>query len=776
VVNRLAILLLLIALGTGSTTLAQSTLGISAPIARAVRVGNPPLLDGRLDEAVWQEAPPLGGFTQTEPEVGVPASEPTEVRIIYTATTLYFAFRCQDARADELRPKQMRWDGDLAGDDRVEIILDTFGDRRSAYSFAFTPTGAQRDAQVREEGANINLAWDGVWQVATDIGAGNWTAEVAIPFSTLRFRSVEEQVWGINVERVLRRRNEYSYWAPLERGLGSAEAEGKYRLAYAGTLTGLEGIRPGSRLELKPFGLTRQVSTGGFLGDWTWKGEVETGLDARLALGSGFSLDATLNTDFAQVEADQEQIQIDRFPLFYPEKREFFIENHDLFTFGLGEYNAPPPFQLFYSRIGLATAPNGDNFEVPIAGGLRLTGKNGPWSVGALTVRTAMTDYDMGYSFIDARPPEESGTYRLPQASHGVFRISRDVLGRSRVGLMLAGSEFGSGGWPGLSGGVLPDRYSAGGLDAVFSLFRNTQVTAFVAGSSRGEGKMAPAASLNYSWNTDLWGVNLINLYVDENWADDLGFVRRTGTLRNTAEFSWSPRPRLPGVRQTVLFADTDYFTRPDGRLESRSISPGISLNLNNGGVIVVGADNRYEDIETLFYIRGVVPVLVKAYDWTDGFFFISTDASRAFGMNMTLAGGPYYTGTRRSVFGSVWWQPEPRFRSEFQFTRHLITADPSIILPALYPLSWEYEGVVFAGRLTWTPSVRTLCKLFLQLDESSPFGDMGNLNLLLAWRYRPRSWLYLVWNDGWEKSYLDRTWRSTERILLLKLTYLWNL
>jgi hypothetical protein len=740
-----------------------------APVARAVRVAVAPTVNGLLNEEVWRQATPIGPFTQTEPEVGVPASEHTEVRIVYTPAALYFAFRCEDARAGELRPKQMRWDGDLEGDDRIEIILDTFGDRRSAYSFAFTPTGAQRDAQVREEGAGINLAWDGVWYVATRIGAGEWTAEVAIPFSTLRFHSAEVQVWGFNIERVLRRRNEYAYWAPQERGLGSTEAEGKYRLAYAGILTGLSGIRPGSRLELKPFGLASQagVRQNGNAGNW--HGTCETGLDARFAFGSGYSLDATLNTDFAQVEADQEQIQIDRFPLFYPEKREFFIENHDLFSFGLGEYNAPPPFQLFYSRrIGLATAPDGVNFELPIAGGLRLTGKNGPWSVGALAVRTGRADHLLPWSYFEyGEPPGYDETYHLPTASMGVVRVSRDILTRSRIGLLVAGRD-----WTSLeTWHPLPERYLTGGVDASFSLFRNTQITTFLAGSRRGDGKTAPAASLNYSWNTDLWGVNLINLYVDKNWADDLGFVRRTGTLRNTAEFSWSPRPRLPGIRQTVFFADTDFYTRPDGRLESRSISPGVSARLSSGGAVVLGLENRYEFLETEF-VLGEVHFPAGWYTWSDAFFFVSTNASRAFGTELTLAGGPYYSGNRRTAFGTLWWQPDPRWRAEVNVFWNRIRAAAPTTPPEPADIR-RYQGRVLATRLTWTPSVTTLLKLFTQVNTVT---DVGNVNLLLAWRYRPRSWLYLVWNDGLERDGFSGKWRSTGRILMLKLTYLWNL
>lgn len=751
---------------------AQDPLADVGPLARAVRVESPPVLDGRLDEAVWRQALPLGGFTQTEPEAGVPASEPTQVRIVYTRTTLFLAFLCEDAEADALRPMQLRWDGDLTGDDRVEVILDTFGDRRSAYSFTFTPAGAQRDAQIREEGAAVNLSWDGVWYVATDIGSGGWTAEVAIPFSTLRFTPGGTQRWGFNIERVLRRRNEYSYWAPLERGLGSLGVEGKYRLAYAGTLTGLEGIQPGSRWELKPYLLgSLDDPDGTEPGEAPISGfepDAELGLDARLMLGSGFSLDATLNTDFAQVEADQEQMQIDRFPLFYPEKREFFTENHDLFTFGLGEYNATPPFQLFYSRrIGLTPPIYGERYAVPIEGGVRLTGKNGPWSVGALAVQTAPLQPDLSLSGIVE-------DYRQSRLRQGVLRVSRDVLGRSRVGVMLLGAMAQP--LPGEVGTSLspPVDYAAGGLDATFSLFRNTQVTGFVAGARHQGEETAPAAALNYSWNTDRWGLNLVNLYVDEDWADDMGFVRRTGTLRNTVELSWSPRPDWPGVRQLMVFADTDYFTRPDGRLESRSLSPGLVLLLDNGGQVVLGAEARYEYLAEAFSLRSGSdqPLLFPAgvHDWTDFFLYLGTSAAAPVGATVTVAGGPYYAADRRTVFGSLWWQPQARWRLEGEFFSNRIEGED------VYGASTLYEGEVLAARVAWTPSVRTLVKLFTQVNTASVGGESGNLNLLFAWRYRPRSWFYLVWNDAFREAWTGGDWRSSERVLMLKWTYLWNL
>lgn len=341
-------------------------------------------------------------------------------------------------------------------------------------------------------------------------------------------------------------------------------------------LTNLQEIGSGSRLELKPYVLTGRYGSSNWVyarySELKYKKDMKAGLDARLMLGSELTLDATLNTDFALVENDLEQIQIDRFPLFFPEKREYFSENHDLFTFRLGEDNAPPPFQLFYSRrIGLATSTDGGFFEVPISGSLRLTGKDGPWSIGVLSGRTERVNHRLNPAFFDPLPPGYDGRYnRIPTSTYGVIRISRDILKGSRIGIMLLGINPGPGGVPGYPGNVIPERYRAGGVDASISLFRNTKLSVFLAGSRRSDGKTVPAASLNYFWSSDRWEINLINLYVDEDWEDDMGFVLRTGTLRNTVDLSWSLHMNFMGLGQLVFFADTDYFTRPGGRKTMR--------------------------------------------------------------------------------------------------------------------------------------------------------------------------------------------------------------
>ena len=539
-------------------------------------------------------------------------------------------------------------------------------------------------------------------------------------------------------------------------------------------LISFQEISSGSRLELKPYVLTGRYGSRSWLhehySEMRYYKEEKAGLDARLMLGSEFIIDATLNTDFVQVEDDLEQIQIDRFPLFFPEKREYFSKNHDLFTFRLGENNAPPPFQLFYSRrIGLATSTDGGFFEVPISGSLRMTGKDGPWSIGALTVRTERVNHRLNPAFFDPLPPGCDGCYhRLPTCTYGVIRISRDIPKGSRIGAMLLGTNPGSGGVPGYPGNVLPERYRAGGVDASISLFRNTQLSGFLAGSRRSDGKTVPAASLNYLWNSDRWEINLINLYVDEDWVDDMGFVLRTGTLRNTVELSWSPHLNIPGLGQVVFFADTDYFTRPSGRLESRSFSPGVKLLLKNGGQVVLGGDARYEYIDNKFWLgeNSDVGVSPDVYRWIDGFLSVSTSAAAPVGANATLAGGPYYNADRSTLFGTLWCQPVPSLRFEGQFFLNSIQRRPP----------WGdclYEGEVLASRITWKPTTYTLVRLFTQMNTVT---DIKIVNLLVALRYKPRSWLYLVWKDVIEREFYMWDWHSTDRVLLLKLTYLWNL
>lgn len=702
-------------------------------VAVATRVQRPPVIDGKLEDPAWRNLPRLGGFTQREPEEGEPTTEGTDVRIVYTPTDLYFAIRCFDAHPEKLRINQLRRDSGMESDDRIEIILDTFHDFRNAYAFRFNPAGTQWDAQIREQGSNINDSWDGIWYIKTRVEEWGWAAEVRIPLATFRFPEEEEQRWGINIQRVIRHKNEDTFWTPVWRGMGKGPMiDGKYRLAFAGTLEGLRGLRQSSRWELKPYllsGITKQA--GGRARD-----RPDIGLDIRYSLLANLAADLTVNTDFAQVEADQEQINLDRFQLFFPEKREFFLEGLDIFTFGVTELNAPPPFQLFYSRrIGLAETTEGDRFEVPIYGGLKITGKSGPYAFGALAVNSGKATYSGG-----------DLPYSVPANWQGVFRLSRDVLDRSRIGAM----------WLGADHGIARSRYMAGGIDASLSFFRNTQLYAFYAGSRRGSEKMASAGALNYDWNTDLFGVEISNLYVDEEWGDDLGFVYRKGSWRSRVGLSYSPRPDLRGIRQTVGFCDITYNTLPGGHLESRTINPGVVLLMQNGGQIVGGINFRYEALVEDFEL-GDVTVAPGIHRWLDGFISVATDPSRRFGINTSFFAGDYYHGKRVSFWPSIRWSPSRYWTGDFILIANRISDDIN-----------TFSGEVAATRLTWTPATTVVVKLFAQVNTA---GDEGNINFLASWRHRPRSYLYLVFNDSYERN--NGTWKGRDRALFLKISML---
>ncbi len=358
------------------------------PSVRAVLATESPKIDGDLDEAVWQTANVIDRFVQQEPREGQPASDRTEVRVLYDKGHLFIGVHAYASLA--VTATEMRRDADrLFDEDNFQVILDTFHDSRNAYMFLTTPLGAKLEQQVFDEGegggrgttSNINRNWDGVWDAAAKVVDGGWTAEISIPFSTVRFVPSDEQVWGVNFERHIRRKNESVMWAPIPKAYSLS------RVSLAGELQGLKGVSRGLDLRLKPFftGGVRDVQLTRDAG--TTDALHEVGLDARYGVTAGLNLDLTYNTDFAQVEVDEQQVNLTRFGLFYPEKRDFFLENSNFFTMGTGSAFTSTQVQtdLFFSRrIGLAD--NGT--PIPIIGGGRLAGKSGKNNIGILDIQT----------------------------------------------------------------------------------------------------------------------------------------------------------------------------------------------------------------------------------------------------------------------------------------------------------------------------------------------------------------------------------------------------
>ncbi len=433
------------------------------PVVQAARTSAPPRIDGRLDDLVWHQAPTMADFFQREPVEGAQPTEQTQVRILFDDDHLYFALRCFDSQADRLVANQMRRDADLNENDNIQIILDPYNDRRGGFYFSTNPLGARQDLLLADEGRTRNQAWDSVWQSRTSIDSLGWSAEVAIPFDQVRYPDSDQAVWGINIGRAIRRKNEEVFLVPPPQSYG---LRGRYRTSRLAVLTGLGQLQSRPPLAVVPFLLSG--TRRDFTADGSTEYDLDPGLDFKYGLTPSLTLDLSYRTDFAQVEADQEQINLTRFSLFFPEKRDFFLEGAGIFALGerveRQDLGGRPPTLLFYSRrIGIEEEHN-----LPVLAGGKLTGRAGPYQIGALRMTTqAMTFVDeeeedrfvtADGNLLDEDQVETSGqaivdtlrlnlldTLRVAQTDFTVLRLKRDMLGRSNLGFIAIDKQPGSG-------------------------------------------------------------------------------------------------------------------------------------------------------------------------------------------------------------------------------------------------------------------------------------------------------------------------------------------
>src|SRR5687767_12985306 len=383
-------------------------------------------LDGRLDEPSWGLAPLANNFVQNDPREGEPATYDTEVRMVYDDRALYIGVFAKDPEPGQIIVNELRKDFNTGTADGFQIVIDTFQDERNGYQFAINPGGAKWDSQMSNEGRDQNQNWDGIWDVGTRIGEDGWYAEIEIPFKTLKFGPADLQNWGINFQRRLRRRNENSYWSPLRR------IHSLSRVSMAGTYEGLQGLTPGANVRVKPYALANLNKLAGVSLDK----DFDAGFDVKYGVTSGLTWDFTVNTDFSQAEADEQQINLSRFNLFFPEKRDFFLENSGIFLFGAGgggfaagggggggggRQNGSGDTRLFFSRrIGLSDTGN----EIPILAGTRLTGRQGAYSIGVLNIQQRSRD-------------------AVPAANFTALRVRRDLLANSDIGAVFLNKEAG---------------------------------------------------------------------------------------------------------------------------------------------------------------------------------------------------------------------------------------------------------------------------------------------------------------------------------------------
>ena len=668
-------------------------------------------LDGRLDEIEWSTADSLTDFRQREPQEGAPGSERTIVRVLETHDALYVGVRACDAAPQDVRSTQLRRDADLTVDDYVTLLIDSFEDRRGAFLFRTNPNGARWDAQlVGFEDVDEN--WNGIWDVATRRDQQGWSAEFRIPFQTLRYRPGATE-FGFNVERFIRRKNEQALWRSWGR------TQGLIQLLQEGAVTGLDPLRRRHDVELRPYALGRTAMAEHAL-DGTVAAPSElsakAGLDAKLAVTPTLTADLTVNTDFAQVEADQQVINLTRFPLFFPEKREFFLESAGLFQFG-----TPERAQLFYSRrIGLV-----DGRPVPILAGGRLYGKLGPWSLGALDARTGSGD----------------------DANDLVMRVQRNLLERSHVGAI---ATLRSG--PGVAG-----TEAAAGVDVDLPLVvggRNIEPSFWLAGTQTPGVAGTPLAwRVATDYPNDLFD-NFVSLYrIDDGFAPTLGFVRRTGIWETTGHIDFMPRPHALGIRQLdiqfpipnwdiiavgsgSLFRSQDWQTaRFEWRPFGGVFQNGASFELNVQRFLDAPADS--------FRIFRTLTIPAGRYWWTRGELQYASSPARPLSLSTLLGVGEFYDGTNLEVALGASWRPGGRLSLGGDVSRN------DVQLPA-----GRFTATLATLRVEYAFNTRTTLQTFVQYNNED---ERLDVNLRFHWIPTIGDDVYVVWNSGYSTDPLAR-------------------
>ena len=629
----------------------------------------------------------------------------------------------------------MRRDAEnLRENDNVFILLDTYNDKRNGVFFRINPLGAMQDIALTNSGDSQNSSWDAVWDCRSKINDTHWTTEITIPFSQLRFNRSDSMVWGVNFGRTIRQKKEEATWVPVSRQYGSRS---KYRTANLGSLVGLAGITPSRRLEVLPYVLP---GVNRIEGDEGIDSKFDIGLDLKYGLTSNLTADLTLNTDFAQVEADQEQVNLTRFSLYFPEKRPFFLEGAGLFDFGIPRpsFFNPPPLLLFYSRrIGLE-----EGYAIPIMGGSKITGKMGPYGIGLLNVLTDKFHTDSSVT-------DEDDIVDLSRTNYSVLRVTRDLFSGSSIGAIAINKQD-------------TDTYNrAGGLDFAYRPNDSIDVRGLWARTYEEDvsGKN-DAMYFGGTWRNSLLQFNGIYTFIGEDFNPEVGFVRRQGSRRFRGQMRFTPWPRKFGIRRIFMGPEVDYILNQDDELETREFSLTNWFQLEQGSWINVEIRRTSEFLNEEFEIRDGVIIPIDNYDLTTFRTMIDTDEGRKISGRFGANYGTFFGGTNRGFDIQANFKPSGRlaFETQYQFNR--------VDLPNEAPFNVN----IFGSRIVYSFTTTLFAKLFAQWNSDD---EVISTNFLLNYIYRPGSDFYLVFNQIYDS---DGTKTALEEsTVVAKMTYWWN-
>lgn len=710
--------------------------------ATATPVPRPPTIDGVLDEPFWAMIEPVTDFRQRDPVDGAPGSEPTEVRIGYDANALYFGFVFHDSEPSLIRRSILHRGGRIDKDDRVIVALDTYHDRRNAYIFEVGALGTQDDALISDESMTLDdWNWDGVFTSETRVTEDGWVLELEIPFTTIRFPDVDEPTMGIAFMRSIRRKNESVFWPHI----GQEYRSGISQVSRYATLDGLSGLRRGRYAEVKPFAT---AGTQRMAGDASFEGQTDVGVDVKYALTSNLTFDLTWNTDFAQVESDNVQINLTRFDLFYPEKREFFLERAGLFQFG-----TPRQTEVFFSRrVGL----RGD-----IVGGGRLTGQAGPLSIGALALRTR------GYS---------DDAVALPAAWNSVVRLRTDLRPRTTLGGIITTLDH-ENGWDRSAGLDFSSRFWSSSSFNVWAarvwnpdLFPYATGAAGSTGGSVSPGSADPreagsanATSAELVLQNDRYAFVVSRLLIDESFAPALGFVPRTDQDRWGGYVAFTPRFESSAwARQLSLEVKGDHVRSREGAKQTHVLGTGARLTLESGEFANIGFSERFERLELPAHIRGR-RLATGDYRFRRFTAAMRSNDSRTFSGVLQGSIGDFWSGTRTEIGGGATWITGPHLTIGGRYAWN------GVSLPVE---DGDFSNHLVSANIQGAVSRKLFANALVQWDNHS---RELQANIRIDWIHTPGSDLFVVIDTGYLTGDLfdPREPRWQRRTGVVKLTYL---
>jgi len=731
------------------------------PKARAYRMDQPPTIDGLVNEPAWQKLTPVTGFIQQEPDDGEPATEPTEARIGFDDDNLYLGIICFDSQPQNIVVTQNRRDAPLEDTDSVLIILDTFNDDQNAFLFATSPTGLEHDGQISKAGQGrgalagfsrgggqsrssgsggqrrgaaqrggasaYNLNWDGVWKVRSQITARGWESEIVIPFKTLRYVVGPNPVWGLNISRNLRRRNEQSFWVPVTRAFTINQ------VFLAGDLEGLE-LTPQRNLKLIPYVL------GGLQQDYTRsqdrrKAVRDAGLDLKYSLTPGLTLDATFNTDFAQVEVDEEQVNLSRFDLFFPEKRPFFLENSGTFDFG-----TPREAEIFFSRrIGIDES----GVQVPIDAGFRLSGKAGHYNLGILNMQARRI----------------AGV--APANNFSVARLSREFANRSSVGIIGVNRQATTH----LEGRRAYNR--AFGADANLGLGRYSNWFTYLAKSqSPGLEGSDHIFSTLYEYDSEQHRAHAGYLEVGRNFNPEVGFLRRSGFRSPYLGYGYNYYPQGRRLRNVYPHARwNSWYTLGANDKESGAEHYHIDGTWQSGARIGLTWNRTFERIDSPFEIFPGIFVRPGRYNYSETLLSYGTDPTAGLFASGYVSAGSFYGGTIRTINFTGGYRRGRNITWTGSYNRNFVR------LPV-----GAFHTDLLGLRFNWSFTPKSYLQSFTQYNNST---SQVSSNIRLAILSTSSTGFFLVYNsrlatvDFVDPHEIER--RTLDRALYFKFNYLFD-